>query len=97
MFGPNQAVKAIQSCLSHDEPLTSFSLCKEYLEKKFGYAFDKYDAEYKLYIKVLSLNSSIKAIYLILKLIFKYKYIKNMIKHRLKVLIWYSHIKQNKL
>ena len=28
---------------------------------------------------------------------FEVKYIKNMIKHRLKVLIWYSHIKQNKL
>lgn len=97
MFGPNQAAKAILSCLSNKESISSFSLCDDFLVKNFGYVLNRYDIEYRPYIQVLSLNVNIRVKFLGVKFIHFCHNVRNNIKYYLKMILWHNRIKQNKL
>lgn len=97
MFGPNQAAKAILSCLSNKESIFSFSVCDEFINKNFGYVSNRYDIEYRPYIRVLSLNVNVRVKFLGVKFIHSCRNVRNNIKYRLKMLLWHNRIKQNKL
>lgn len=97
MFGPNQAVKALLSCMSNKEPLSSFCLCEKYLSENFGYVIDNYDASYKIYLWILSLNVGIRIKYSIFKAAYLYNDINSRVKARIRFILWHRNIKLNKL
>ena len=97
LFGPNQAMKSVLSCISNNMPISSFGICCEYLSKNFGYDFDNYDSSYKTYIKILSFKTSVKVKFYMIKFFSIFEQIINFIKYRIKLIVWHSHIKDNKI
>lgn len=97
MFGPNQAMEAILSCVSSKESISSFCLCKEYLSTNFGYEYDNYDIGYRPYLRILSIKTNIWIRYYIFRFVYFCNYIHERIKYRIKILLYHSQIKRNKL
>lgn len=97
MFGPDQSVKALISCVSSNESISSFCLCEEYLINNFGLRLDDYNKIYRPYLRILSLKTKPKVKYDIFKIILFLSYIIKKVKYVIKLLVWHNQMKHNKL
>lgn len=97
IFGPNQAVKSILSCIDNNEKISSFRMCEKYLSENFGLSYDKYDRQYRKYLMILSTKYNDRIKYFLFKVSSVCNNLIHRVKYRLKLLFWKDSIKKNKL